>query len=404
MHKIVPNLPKALIPIYGITLMDIVGYTIMIPLLPSIAQRYGAPDFLVGVLMTTTAVCSTVTAPMWGWLSDRFGRKRIVMTSQVFSLAGYFLIAVAPDFAMVFVSRAIAGSGGGNLGVAESYIADVTEPKHRDTAFALYAGLFGLGFILGPVIGGFLVHVDFGAPFYLAAFLELLNIGFTYKFLPRLTPDTKRRAPQSPAHILGVLRMPRIGNLLLRQLFFIFATTYFLTTFSLFIKHVLDYGPDVTGWLLATAGVVGGLTFIALNPLVARFGNSLVSEIGFALSLIAYLGVGFVPNLGAFVATVVVWAAGAALAQPALTTLLSEAAPEGERGAVLGLGDSANNLALMAGPALGAFVIGLHPRASGIVPALASALAIGLGLRAKGTRTALSTFGGANAGGEARES
>lgn len=402
MHKIVPNLPKALIPIYGITLMDIIGYTIMIPLLPAIAQRYGASDFLVGVLMTTTAVCSTLSAPMWGWLSDRFGRKRIVMTSQLFSLAGYVLIAIAPDFAMVFVSRAIAGSGGGNLGVAESYIADVTEPEHRDTAFALYAGLFGLGFILGPVIGGFLVHVAFGAPFYLAAFLELLNIGFTYKFLPQLTPQVQRRGPQTPAHILEILRIPRIGNLLLRQLLFIFAVTYFLTTFALFIKHVLDYGPDVTGWLLATAGVVGGLTFIALNPLVARIGNTRVSEIGFALTFVAYVGLGFVHHLPAFVATVVVWAAGAALAQPSLTTLLSEAAPDGERGAVLGLGDSANNVALMGGPALGAFIIGLHPRAAGIVPALASALAIGLTVRARETRTPLPRFGGEGVGSDAR--
>src|SRR5579859_6405871 len=109
MRNVVATFPRGLIPIYGITLLDVLGYTIMIPLLSTIAQKYGASDFSVGVLMTTTAVCSTISAPIWGWLSDRLGRKRIVRTSQLFSLAGYVVMAIAPDYAMILISRAIAG-------------------------------------------------------------------------------------------------------------------------------------------------------------------------------------------------------------------------------------------------------------------------------------------------------
>jgi DHA1 family tetracycline resistance protein-like MFS transporter len=378
-REFISRFPRALVPIYGITLMDVLGYTILIPLLPYIAQRHHASDFTVGVLMTTTAVCSTVSAPVWGWFSDRLGRKRIVMTSQLFSLAGYFLIAVAPDLAMIFVSRAVAGLGGGNLGVAESYIADVTRVEDRDLAYAAYGALFGLGFIIGPIVSGFLVPYGFGVPFFLAAFLEILNIAFTWKFLPTTCTDTERRVPHSPGEILTTLRIPRIGSLLGRQLLFIFAVTYFLTTFSLYVKHVLDYGPEFAGWLLALAGGVGGFTFLSLNPLVRRFGNNLVCELGFSLAILAYIGLSFVNGLGAFIAVMIVWAAGAALAEPTLTTLLSEAAPEDQRGAVLGLGDSANNLALMGAPALGAFMTGLNPRVAGLIPALVTAVAFLLG-------------------------
>lgn len=379
MPKILPTMPKALIPIYGITLMDVLGYTIMIPLLPYIAQKYGAADFMVGILMTTTAVCSTVSAPVWGWLSDRFGRKPVVMTSQLFSLAGYLLLAIAPDLASLYISRAIAGLGGGNLGVAESYIADVTSAEQRDPAFALYGAVFGIGFIVGPIVGGFLVHLGFGAPFFLAAALEILNIGFTYAFLPQTQERTSRRSSASPREIFATLKIPMIGSLLTRQFLFIFAVTYFLTVFSLYIKHVLSYGPQTTSWLLACAGIVGGLTFVALTPLVRRFGNTLVSELGFVLTFLAYLALAVVNGLDVFVAVIVVWAAGAALAEPTLTTLLSEAAPKDQRGAVLGLGDSANNLALMGAPALGSYIIGVNPRLVGFAPALVVAIAFALG-------------------------
>ena len=142
---------------------------IMIPLLPYYAQRFGASGVLVGALLATMAVASAVAAPIWGALSDRIGRKPIVLISQFISLAG---IALAPNsLPALFIARGVAGIGGGNLGVTQSYIADVTPEDQRDRAFAGF-GTLGAGIVLGPVIGGALVHIGFWLPFVVSAAIK----------------------------------------------------------------------------------------------------------------------------------------------------------------------------------------------------------------------------------------
>jgi DHA1 family tetracycline resistance protein-like MFS transporter len=371
---------KALIPIYGITFIDVLGYTIMIPVLPYLAQRYSAPDIVVGVLMTTMALCSTASAPVWGAMSDRFGRKRIVMISQLFSLTGYLMLALANSLGMIFLSRAISGMGGGNLGVAQSYIADVTTEQRRDEAYAYFGVAFGVGFIIGPVLGGVLVRLGFDAPFYAAAALELVNIGFTALFLPN--GSLRRRGARIRIHdIIRTIRTSPIRSLFARQFLFIFAVTYFFTIFALYLKHVLDFGPSEVAWLLAGAGIIGACVQLgAIGALTARFGARNVSNAGFALGIAAYTLLAFVTGLWTFVLVLALWALGAALVSPTLTALLADAAPPDERGAIMGFNDSVNNAALIVAPAIGAAVSTVNPRLVGIAPAVAVSTALVLGL------------------------
>lgn len=372
---------KALIPIYGITFIGVLGYTIMIPVLPYLAQRYGAPDIAVGALMTTMAVCSSASAPVWGAMSDRFGRKSIVMISQLFSLSGYLMLALANSLGIIFLSRAISGLGGGNVGVAQSYIADVTAEKHREAAYAYFGVAFGMGFIIGPVLGGLLVKLGFEAPFYAAAALDVVNIGFTMLFLP-VGKAARTGAPRRLRETMRAIRMPAIRSLFARQFLFIFAVTYFFTIFALYLKHVLDMGPSDVAWLLAGAGLVGASVQLgAIGALTKRFGARNVSNAGFALGIVAYALLAFVTGLWTFVVVVVLWALGAALVSPMLTSLLSEAAPVEERGAVMGFNDSVNNAALIVAPAIGAAVSTVNPRLVGIAPAVAASVALALGLR-----------------------
>ena len=365
----------ALAPIYGITLIDMVGYMIMIPLLPYYAQKFGASGVVVGALLATMAVASAAAAPFWGALSDRVGRKPIVLASQCISLAGYLLLAWAPSLAMLFVARGIAGIGGGNLGVTQSYIADVTPENMRDKAFAGFGVVFGSGIVVGPVLGGALVHVGFWLPFVVAAGIELANIALTIRFLPE-TGGKKQSGIDIPRTALDVWRTPRIRSLISQHFIFIFAVTYFFSIFALYVNRALHFGPEQAGYLIAFAGVVGGIAlWIAVGPLAHRFGDAIVAQVGLGLSVIAYAALGFAHNLGAFVAVLVVWAIGASCVEPTISALLSENVPEKERGAMLGFNDLMSNAALMLAPSLGGFIIDANIALIGVIPGVAAFIA-----------------------------
>jgi DHA1 family tetracycline resistance protein-like MFS transporter len=369
----------ALLPIYGITLIDVFGYMIMIPLLPYLAQRYGASGVEVGALLATMAVASTVAAPVWGALSDRVGRKPIVLISQFVSLLGYVALAFAPSLNTLFIARGIAGIGGGNLGVTQSYIADVTDEEDRDSAYAVFGVVFGLGIVLGPVTGGFLVHYGFGASFLAAACIEVLNILLTLRFLPQVHRKADRRFSLVRA-MRDVLRRPPVRTIVVRHGLFIFAVTYFFTIFALYVQRTLHGGPQLTSWLIAGCGAVGGITLVAVvGPCARRYGDAAVAQAGIALSIVAYVLLGFAHQLWSFCAVLVIWSVGAACVEPTLSALLSKQAPPEERGAALGFNDAVSNLALMAAPALGGFVIDRAIDLVGLVPALAVLTAFVLG-------------------------
>ena len=373
----------ALVPIYGITLIDVFGYMIMIPLLPYLAAKYGASGVVVGALLATMAVASTVAAPIWGSLSDRVGRKPVVLISQFVSLGGYIALALAPTLGALFVARGIAGIGGGNLGVTQSYIADVTPEPYRDRAYAIFGAVFGLGIVLGPVTGGFLVHYGFAVPFLVAALLELINIGLTLRFLPQVKRKSDERVSLVAA-MRHVLKRPAVRALVVRHGLFIFAVTYFFTIFSLYVLRVLHGGPQLASWLIAGCGAVGGITLvIAVGPLAKRYGDERVALFGMGLSILAYAALGFAHHLWSFCAVLVVWSAGAACVEPTLSALLSKRAPANERGAALGFNDAVSNLALMLAPALGGFVIDRAVGLVGVVPGAALIVAFALGITGK---------------------
>ncbi|HEY0615564.1 MAG TPA: MFS transporter, partial [Candidatus Elarobacter sp.] len=363
-----------------VTLIDVLGTMIMVPLLPYLAQHYGASGLTVGAVLTTSAVAGSIAAPFWGSVSDKLGRKKIVLIAQCVSLAGYVMLALAQSMTMIFVARAIAGFGSGGLGVTQSYIADVTEEHERDRAYALFGAVFGIGIVLGPVVGGSLIRYGFAVPFAVAALIAAITIVLTLRFLPPTVPAGGKKASFREA--LSVLtRDPGVRSLVGRHLLFIFAVTYFFTVFSLFLKRQLDIGPDVSSWLLAGAGATGGLSLVlAVGPLAKRFGDAAVAQGGFVLLALAYTALAYVHDVWAFAVALGVWAVGAASVEPTLTALLSKRAPPRERGAIMGFNDSASNIALIVAPVLGGGAMDVSPHLVGIVPAAAVALAFAIGV------------------------
>jgi len=381
-RHIVRNQATALVPIYGVTLIDVLGTMIMVPLLPYVAQHFGANGVTVGAILTTSAVAGTVASPMWGAVSDRLGRKRIVVIAQTVSLIGYVLLALAHSLEFMFVARAIAGFGSGGLGVTQSYIADVTSEDQRDRAYALFGAVFGLGIVLGPVLGGSLIRYGFAVPFAAAALIETITILLTLRFLP--TTHARTRAGEGT----GMGRAARVvagdagvRSVVVRHVLFIFSVTYFFTVFSLYLRREMNVGPDVSSWLLAGAGAVGGIALVVVvGRLGARFGDVVVSEAGLVLLTLAYAALAYTRVLWGFGVALAVWAIGAASVEPTLTALLSRRAPARERGAIMGFNDAASNVALIVAPVAGGAAIDLNPHLVGIVPACAAFAAFAIGL------------------------
>jgi MFS family permease len=381
MTRSLGKMVTALVPIYGITLIDCFGYMLMVPLLPYLAQRYGASGTVVGALLATMAVASVVAAPVWGALSDRVGRKPVVLVSQAISLAGYVLIALAPTLTLLFVARGVAGIGGGNLGVTQSYIADVTDEAHRERAYAIFGAVFGLGIVLGPLAGGFLVRYGFWAPFGAAALVEAINIALTVRFLPAVRRRGGARLDLRAA-ARTVWRRASIRRLAFRHFLFIFAVTYFFTIFALDVRRTMGLGPEQASWLLAAAGLVGGISLLAVvAPLSRRIGPAAVAQLGLAVSVLAYAGLAFARNLELFSVDLAAWAFGASCIEPSLSTLLSESAPEDERGATMGFNDALSNVGLMCAPALGGWMVDRDVALVGLIPGAAVLAAFCLGLR-----------------------
>ena len=227
-----------LLPIFLIVLVDILGLTIILPLLPFYAEKLGASPLIIGFLVATYAICQLIAGPPLGKLSDRVGRRPVLLVSQAGTLMGFLILGVAQALWMVFLSRVIDGLTAGNLSLAQAYISDVTEPEDRAKSFGVIGIAFGIGFLIGPALSGFLSQFGYHYPVYAAACLSATSILATYFLLPSSPPVPESRkgttdGPAPPAGSrLGLLdwgtyarffRQPRLGELLLQFSIFAFS-------------------------------------------------------------------------------------------------------------------------------------------------------------------------------------
>jgi DHA1 family tetracycline resistance protein-like MFS transporter len=373
-------MPRALIPLLAITFVDVLGFTLLIPLLPFYAEHFGATPTTVGAIYATVAVCSLVSSPFWGRLSDRIGRKGVLLAAQVASLLGFVLLASGTALWTIFLARAVEGLGGGGLGVTQAYVTDVTRPDQRARAFGLVGATYGLGFLIGPASAGLLVRLGYHAPFWAAAALGLLTIVLTLAILPESRGPVS--AAPSLAAIRASLRSPVLGRLILTQFAFAIAFTSWVSVFALFAERVLGYGPSQTAWIFIVSGAVGIVVQAGLiGRLVDAFGEGRVAIAGFLCAIVAYAGVGLVTTTPLLAVFVVLWALSGALIRPALGSLISAATPADQRGTILSINDSLSNVAFVIAPLVATTVLGVNPHVSGIAPAIFAALGLALGYR-----------------------
>ncbi len=363
---------SALLPVFLTVFIDLLGFGIVIPLLPIYSQVYGADEFTLGMLFASFSLMQLIFAPVWGRLSDRFGRRPILVGGLIGTSFSYVLFGFADSMLMLFVSRMLAGFFGANVATAQAYVADVTTHADRAKGMGLIGAAFGLGFTFGPLIGGLMVGVSMGMPGFLAAGLSFTAAIIGYL---RLKEPERHRATASRrfgfSTMVEALSSPRVGTLLLLYFLAILAFSGFE---SMFIRFGLDRFPDAfhvsqeieagshehyvaaarsAGIYmffigLASAAIQGGL----IRRLVPLFGETKLIVAGpFFLGLSLFI-IGIAPSWAIVIAGCVLMPLGFGINNPSIQGLLSRAAPDEHQGAYLGLNQSLGSLARVVGPVL----------------------------------------------------
>jgi DHA1 family tetracycline resistance protein-like MFS transporter len=402
--------------IFLIVFIDMLGFGLILPLLPFYAEKYGATPFVVGLLVASYAAAQMIGAPILGRLSDRDGRRPILLLSLAGTMVGFILLGLAEPIGkqianglladifqgsvvvlenvailgVLLVSRILDGLTGGNITVAQAYITDVTDAKSRAKGLGMVGAAFGLGFILGPAAGGFLSRWGFAAPALAAAGLALLNMLAVFLWLPEsLTPERRAqlmgqaRPSFSFRALWTALTRPRVGPLLHIRFFFGLASAAFQTIFALWGQARLGLDAQSTGYVLAYVGVLVVLVQgVFMGRITARFSETQLILWGSALMAVSLAAWALVPNLLLLLIVLIPLSLATGVLNTVISSALTKAVYAEEVGGTLGLATSAESLSRVIAPVIAGVLLGsVGVWAPGIVAALIMVWVVTFALR-----------------------
>jgi DHA1 family tetracycline resistance protein-like MFS transporter len=355
---------RARLTIFLTILLDLIGFGMILPLLPFYAERFHATPFQIGLLFTSYSLTQLVFAPMLGRLSDRVGRRPLLLTSITGSVAAYLLFAAAPSYGVLLFARSLSGLAAANYGIAQAYMADVSAPEERSKAMGLVGAAFGLGFVLGPALGGILAQA--GNPRIVplaAAILSGLNLFVAFFGLPEsLSPELRGRAVRGSwfgwSDLRAVWRDSPLRGLMLLFFLVMFCFSMMEASLALFCQQRYGFGVRQTSWLFVFVGIIlvivqGGL----LGRLVKRYGERSLILSGIVLMAV---GLAILPlsPLWVLLVSLGLLAVGQGVHNPSSLGLLSRLTDESSQGSTIGLSRSFGALARALGPAAGTFLFG----------------------------------------------
>jgi MFS transporter, DHA1 family, tetracycline resistance protein len=342
---------KQLGVVFTVVFIDLLGFGIVLPLLPTYAATFGVSPAAIGLLVTSFSLLQLVAVPVWGSISDRFGRRPVLIVGLVGSTASYLMFAFTHTYWVLLASRIVAGAMGATVGVAQAYIADVTTPERRAHAMGMLGAAFAMGFILGPAIGGILSSHSYASAGLVAGGLCALNAVAALAWLPE-TPQ--HRAAASPERVrLAPLIAPFAASLLVTAAFAVLHVTL-----PLFGRDVLHDTTRRMGMLFAFMGVVSAIVQGGVvGRLAPKVGERRLAVAG---ALLLAVGLALAPQTSgtALLVALGVLSAGSALATPSIYAVVSRGATAGQQGAALGITQTASTLGRIVGPTVAGFLIG----------------------------------------------
>lgn len=354
-----------LLSIFLIVLVDVLGLTIILPLLPFYAESLGASPSTVGMLVSAYAICQLIAGPPLGQLSDRVGRRPVLLVSQMGTFAGFLILAWAQTLWLVFLARIIDGLTAGNLTVAQAYISDVSKPDARAKAFGLIGIAFGLGFLVGPGMAGFLANFGHQAPIFAAAGLSLTSILATYFLLPGVPPHPRPAGEKDSSLKLyrNAFSDRQLAPFLWQFFAFAFAFSTFFSGFALFAERRYTYkgepfGTQEVAYVFAFSGLVGILIQGGgIGQLVKRFGERRLIEIGFITMAVGFALLALVYEIPYLLAAIGFITFGAAVLRPSITSLITTKVARHRQGLVIGLMQSLMSIAQIIAPLIAGILI-----------------------------------------------
>ena len=352
----------ALVLMFLTVFIDLIGFGIIIPLLPLYAKQFGASGLTVGLLLTSYSLMQFFFAPMWGRLSDRIGRRPILLISLALSAIGYIIWGFSSSLPMLFLSRIVAGFGNANLAVAQAYISDITPEEDRAHGMGMIGAAFGLGFVLGPAIAGIASYLGLLPNIlgFIAAFFSIADLIFTAIFLPE--PESRKDNKRDPFSLgVGYYFSIVVNEKFRLPFFIIFISTFSFanmeTTLVLLTSKYFNFTMAQNSYLFAGLGLVmvfiqGGL----IRQLSKKYPEALLISVGTALITIGLMLTPATHSLAVLCFALILLATGSGINNPSISSLLSKLSPKNETGGLMGIGQSMSTLGRIFGPVAGGYL------------------------------------------------
>tara|TARA_Y100001970_G_scaffold3191_1_gene3720 strand:- start:3191 stop:4345 length:1155 start_codon:yes stop_codon:yes gene_type:complete len=359
-----------LVPLLLVVVIDLIGFGIIIPLLPFYAETYGASPQKVTMLMVTFSFFQFIAAPIWGYLSDKFGRRIIILVTLAGSIIAYILLAYSQTLYGLFFARAFAGFMAGNISTAQAYIADITDKNNRAKAMGLFGAAFGIGFILGPAIGGVLAGSDpknpnVFLPPIAAASLSFIALVLALFILKDNRSRIKNNKNKRILSLIEAIKIPNLRQLILLSFIVTLVFASMESTFSLWSERTFNWGAEQNGFIFAFSGICGVMVQgFLISPLVKRFGEAFLCITGIIFISIGMLSVAIsYLNYHAYISMSLI-AFGLGFFLPTISTLIVNIVSEDRRGWVLGVNQSISSLSRIIGPVIAGFLFEFYGKNS----------------------------------------